>query len=96
MTPIKPYWKPCPAKPCGWHRRRKPFARSYARLYMQAHPNPSQATDEASLVEAFGHAVTVVEGSPLNIKVTTQADLKFAELALKALPKSNPFPFADT
>ena len=56
-------------------------------------PNASSATDEASLVEACGHQVRVVEGSPLNIKVTTKSDLKFAELALKALPKSNPFPF---
>ncbi len=59
----------------------------------RAHPQPSAATDEASIVEAFGHPVTVVEGSPLNIKVTTQADLKFAEQALKVLPKANPFPF---
>ena len=59
----------------------------------QAHPDPSSATDEASIVEAFGQAVSVVEGSPLNIKVTTQADLKFAEQALKVLPKANPFPF---
>lgn len=59
----------------------------------QAHPQPSKATDEASIVEAFGHPVNVVEGSPLNIKVTSKADLKFAEQALKVLPKANPFPF---
>lgn len=58
------------------------------------HPNPSVATDEASLVEEAGFPVKVVLGSPLNIKVTTKADLKFAELALKALPKPNPFPFS--
>jgi 2-C-methyl-D-erythritol 4-phosphate cytidylyltransferase len=57
------------------------------------HSNPSSATDEASLVEQCGHRVTVVEGSPLNIKVTTKGDLKFAELALKALPQPKPFPF---
>lgn len=55
--------------------------------------NSSSATDEASLVEQAGHSVTVVEGSPLNIKVTTKNDLKFAELALKALPQPKPFPF---
>ena len=54
------------------------------------HPNPAQATDDASIVEAHGHPVHIVEGSPLNIKVTTKADLKFAELALKSLPKKNP------
>jgi 2-C-methyl-D-erythritol 4-phosphate cytidylyltransferase len=57
------------------------------------HPNPSSATDDAAIVEGTGVSVKLVEGSPLNIKVTTQADLKFAELALKGLPKSNPFPF---
>lgn len=57
------------------------------------HPSPATATDDAAIVEACGTRVKLVEGSPLNIKVTTQADLKFAELALKALPKTNPFPF---
>ena len=57
------------------------------------HPRPSSATDDAAIVEAMGSPVSLIEGSPLNIKVTTQADMKFAELALKALPKSNPFPF---
>ncbi|RMF42739.1 MAG: 2-C-methyl-D-erythritol 4-phosphate cytidylyltransferase [Planctomycetota bacterium] len=55
--------------------------------------DPATATDEAALVEPL-HPVTVVEGSPLNIKVTTKADLKFAELAMRALPKPKPFPFA--
>ncbi|MBX3423299.1 MAG: 2-C-methyl-D-erythritol 4-phosphate cytidylyltransferase [Pirellulaceae bacterium] len=59
----------------------------------QQHPSPSQATDEASIVQECGHAVSVVEGSPLNIKVTTKGDLKFAEVALKALPQPTAFPF---
>ncbi len=58
------------------------------------HPNPSAATDDAEIVEAAEYPVQLVEGSPLNIKVTTKADLKFAELAMKSLPKPNPFPFA--
>ena len=45
------------------------------------------ATDEASLVERIGQAVTVVPGSPINLKITTQEDLRLAEQALKALPK---------
>lgn len=45
------------------------------------------ATDEASLVEASGHAVTVVEGSPINLKITTREDLRLAEHAIKALPR---------
>lgn len=45
------------------------------------------ATDEAGLVEAIGHSVTVVAGSPINLKITTRDDLRLAEQAMKALPK---------
>lgn len=47
----------------------------------------AQATDEAQLVERLGHPVTLVQGSRLNVKITTREDLKLAELALQALPK---------
>jgi len=57
------------------------------------------STDDAQLVERLGHAVTVVPGSPINLKVTTQEDLRLAEQALKALPKPKfhgpAHPFAD-
>ena len=43
-------------------------------------------TDEAQAVEMLGHAVTVVPGSPINLKITSREDLKLAEHALKALP----------
>lgn len=66
------------------------FRTELLRAAYEKHPNPAQATDDASIVEAYGHPVHIVEGSPLNIKVTTKADMKFAELALKALPKKNP------
>lgn len=33
------------------------------------------ATDEAALVEALGHPVRIVPGSPLNLKITTKEDL---------------------
>jgi 2-C-methyl-D-erythritol 4-phosphate cytidylyltransferase len=46
-----------------------------------------QATDDAQLVERLGQKVTVVEGSPINFKITTREDLRLAEQALKALPK---------
>lgn len=36
------------------------------------------ATDEAALVEQAGHAVHVVEGDSLNVKITTEADLERA------------------
>lgn len=68
--------------------RRKVLLDAYAQ-----HENPRQATDDASIVEEVGHPVKVVEGNALNIKITTKSDLKFAELAIKALPKPNPFPF---
>jgi 2-C-methyl-D-erythritol 4-phosphate cytidylyltransferase len=54
------------------------------KAYAAAHG--SQPTDEASLVEALGQKVTVVPGSPINLKITSREDLKLAEHALKALP----------
>lgn len=45
------------------------------------------ATDDAQIVERFGVPVTVVEGSPLNLKITTRDDLKLAEQVLRVLPK---------
>ncbi|MGD0899019.1 MAG: 2-C-methyl-D-erythritol 4-phosphate cytidylyltransferase [Thermoguttaceae bacterium] len=57
------------------------------------------ATDDAQLVERIGHPVTVVPGSPINMKVTTREDLRLAEQALRALPKPKlvgpAHPFAD-
>lgn len=47
----------------------------------------SNSTDDAQLVEQLGHAVTVVPGSPLNIKITTQDDLQMAGALLDVLPK---------
>lgn len=59
----------------------------------------SEATDEANLVERIGEAVTIVEGSPLNIKITTQEDFKMAESLMGALPQEKGLralhPFAD-
>jgi 2-C-methyl-D-erythritol 4-phosphate cytidylyltransferase len=56
------------------------------------------ATDEAQLVERIGHCVTIVETSPLNIKITTQEDFRMAEALLDVLPKEklpgNLHPFA--
>jgi 2-C-methyl-D-erythritol 4-phosphate cytidylyltransferase len=59
------------------------------------------ATDDAQLVERLGKPVSIVEGSPINLKITTKDDLRLAEHALKALPKpklfdaSNPFAGGD-
>ncbi len=43
-------------------------------------------TDESELIERTGRRVHVVEGSPLNIKITRRGDLKLAAAILKALP----------
>lgn len=57
------------------------------------------STDDAQLVERLGHAVTVVPGSPINLKIATKEDLRLAEQALKALPRPKLLgpihPFAD-
>jgi len=42
------------------------------------------ATDEAMLVEQSGQPVTLVEGDPRNIKITTVEDLRMAEVLLGA------------
>lgn len=69
-----------------------------AKAYSQ-NAKASDATDEASLVESTGHPVYVIDGWPMNIKITTHDDFKLAELYLNALPKSGGLealhPFAD-
>ncbi|MDP7267064.1 MAG: 2-C-methyl-D-erythritol 4-phosphate cytidylyltransferase [Pirellulales bacterium] len=71
--------------------RRELLLEAYARR------NGCVATDDAQLVEQIGHEVTVVEGSPLNRKITNKQDLRLAAQILKVLPKprtggtGNPF-----
>jgi len=43
----------------------------------------SKITDDAGLVEEAGFVVSTIQGNSENIKITTQADLKYAELFLK-------------
>jgi 2-C-methyl-D-erythritol 4-phosphate cytidylyltransferase len=45
-----------------------------------AHADAPEGTDDASLVEAAGGRVVVVDGDPANIKITTPVDLSLAEL----------------
>jgi 2-C-methyl-D-erythritol 4-phosphate cytidylyltransferase len=49
-----------------------------------AHARGAEATDDASLVEAGGGKVVVVDGSPANLKITDPADLVVAEALLGA------------
>jgi len=41
-------------------------------------------TDDASVVEAYGHSITLLDGEYQNIKITTPDDLIIAEALLKA------------
>lgn len=50
--------------------------------YEQADVSDPSLTDESVLVERLGHAVTIVEGSARNIKITTRLDLHIAETFL--------------
>jgi len=64
------------------------FARALLEKAYATHAG-EQPTDEAQLVESLGQKVTVVQGSPINLKITSREDLRLAEQTLKALPKPN-------
>jgi 2-C-methyl-D-erythritol 4-phosphate cytidylyltransferase len=55
-----------------------------ARALRAAHASGGEATDDASLVEAAGGKVVVVDGSPTNLKITRPDDLVVAEALLRA------------
>ncbi len=46
-------------------------------------PYRDSFTDDASVVESYGHAITLVEGNRENIKITTPGDLKLAEVLIQ-------------
>lgn len=58
-----------------------------------------QPTDEAELLERHGIPISLVEGSSLNIKITTKADLKLAKAILRSATSKKfdapPHPFSD-
>ncbi len=55
-----------------------------ARLLVDAYQQPYDPTftDDASVVEKFGHHVALVEGDPMNLKITRPMDLALAEYLL--------------
>ncbi len=55
-----------------------------ADVLRQAHVDGPDATDDAALLEALGATVRVVPGDPRNLKLTTPADLAYAEHLLAA------------
>jgi 2-C-methyl-D-erythritol 4-phosphate cytidylyltransferase len=64
------------------------FRRDWLEAAYAARGKLGQAvTDDAQLVEALGHPVSVVEGAPSNIKITTRGDLALAEAILKSRPR---------
>jgi 2-C-methyl-D-erythritol 4-phosphate cytidylyltransferase len=61
--------------------------KAYANL---AHLDPAQVTDDAFLVEALGHEVSLVRTDSSNIKITVPSDVPIAEAILKSRPKPKP------
>lgn len=51
-----------------------------APLLRAAHRSEPEGTDDASLVEAEGGRVVLVDGDPRNLKITAPVDLELAEL----------------
>jgi len=51
-----------------------------AEVLRRAHADGGEASDDATLVEAAGVTVVVVEGEPANLKVTRPIDLALAAL----------------
>jgi len=57
-----------------------------ARLLLEAYSQPFDPsfTDDASVVERYGHNVTLVEGDPQNLKITRPMDLALAEYLMNS------------
>ena len=57
-----------------------------AELLRKAYEQPfcEAYTDDASVVEAAGHKITLIEGERENIKITTPADMTIAEAIIRA------------
>ena len=49
-----------------------------AKKLRQAHENKPEGTDDSTLVEAHGGRIVVINGDPLNRKITTPEDLNWA------------------
>ncbi len=65
-------------------------------LLLEAHARAREtgawATDDAGLVEALGHRVRVVPGSPVNLKITTREDLAAARALLRGSARGRRVP----
>src|SRR5205823_14439832 len=67
--------------------------------YAQRGKRDAGSTDDTQLVEGLGHRCRIVSGSPLNLKITTQVDLRLAGAILRMESNSHRdasgHPFAD-
>lgn len=61
-----------------------------ANLLRSVHASSPEATDDASLIEAAGHRVVVVDGDPTNLKVTDPSDLWVAKAQLAERRRTDP------
>lgn len=59
-------------------------------VYRRAAEEGFEATDDAGLLERYGHTVRVVEGDPMNVKVTTAFDLTVVEALAASFPLPTP------
>jgi 2-C-methyl-D-erythritol 4-phosphate cytidylyltransferase len=57
------------------------------KAYAQRSRVTANVTDDCQLVEALGHGSVIVDGSALNLKITTGLDLKLASAILPLLDK---------
>jgi 2-C-methyl-D-erythritol 4-phosphate cytidylyltransferase len=70
-----------------WQAQTPQVFRRQLLLDAYARRGGAAATDEARLVEQLGETVSVIEGWPMNIKITTRDDFRMAEALLDALPR---------
>jgi 2-C-methyl-D-erythritol 4-phosphate cytidylyltransferase len=49
-----------------------------------AHANPVTASDDASLLQALGHRIVMVDGEAANIHVTTPSELALVDTIARA------------
>ncbi|HZD06506.1 MAG TPA: 2-C-methyl-D-erythritol 4-phosphate cytidylyltransferase, partial [Longimicrobiales bacterium] len=69
-----------------WHAQTpQAFPADLIRRAYEDLADPAAATDDASVVEAVGGTVVMVEGSPRNLKVTRPEDVALAELLLRTV-----------
>jgi 2-C-methyl-D-erythritol 4-phosphate cytidylyltransferase len=82
-----------------WEAQTPQVFRKQLLIDAYARRGQTAATDDAQLVERLGQKVTIVPGSPMNIKITTKEDLRIASALLKVLPRPKlagpAHPFAD-